>query len=308
MEKINPQVSIVTVTYTGDKWAMLLQAHSIEQFIEEPTTHYVIIEDQTGATTSTLEWLCLLQPIYKKHKLVLLDKNSAPELYLEWDKGIVGGWDQQQYLKLKIHELIDTEYYLTLDSKNFFIKPTSLSEFYGNEGCDTLMPVDEVPLHPSLPYWYPWMNLVEKRTDFKRPDIFWFAGTPFNFKTATVKEIFKYDVESMFIEALDSTFFNPNNSEKVVRISEYMLYAYFSQGERKDLQWTRGYNPTTSGELESLYMDRANNLSRPMFTLHRDRLHNIQGRKDVIDFLIFCGLNPAYVTPAVLLDRKSQGH
>lgn len=314
MEKINPEVSIITVTFTGDKWPMLLQAHSIETFVEEPTTHYVIIEDFHGNVTTALEWLCLLQPIYKKHKLVLIDKNSAPELYLEWDKGMVSGWDQQQYLKLKVHEIINTEYYLTLDSKNFFIRPTKLSEFYGNEGTDTIMPIDEVPIHPSLSYWYPWMRLVEEHTNFKRPEVFWFAGTPFNFKKTVVEEIFKYDVEAMFIKALDSAFYYPNDTENDIRISEYILYAYFSQAERKQTQWCRGYSWAQSyiagmnEELESLFKDRTDGLAKPIFTLHRDRLYSVPLRKDIIDYLIFCGLDPAYVIPAVLLDRKSQGH
>lgn len=311
MEEIkkNPGVSIVTVTFTGDKWTMLLQAHSIEKFVKEPTTHYVIIEDQHGKTTSTLEWLCLLQPIYKKHKLVLLDKTSAPELFFEWDKGSPAGWDQQQYIKLKIHELIHTEYYLTLDSKNFFIRPSSLTEFYGIEGCDTVMSINDIPQHPSLPYWFNWMSLIEQCTGKTRPSDFWFAGTPFNLKTSIVKEIFKHDIEGMFIKALDSCYVNPTDYENHTRISEYILYAFFTDAVRDaSLYWSCGYGPGMSNELESLYQDRMNDGARPLFTLHRDRLASVQHRQDVINYLIFCGLDPAYVIPAIILDRKSQGH
>jgi hypothetical protein len=311
MEKIkeSPSVSFVTVTFTGDKWPMLLQAHSIEKFVKEPTTHYVIIEDQSGVKTRILEWLCLLQPIYKKHRLVLLDQSSAPELFLEWDKGIVGGWIQQQYIKLKMHELINTDYYLTLDSKNFFIRPTSLSEFYGKEGCDTIMPVDDVPQHPSLYYWVPWMELIEKHTKKSRPSEFWFAGTPFSLKTEIVKDFFNdYDIDSMFTEAMDTTHYN-SDIDKHVRISEYILYAYFTDAVRDvDIQWCCGYGSGMSEELESLFNDRMNNKTKPVFTLHRDRLAAVQHRKEVIDYLVFCGLEPSYVIPAVMLDRKSQGH
>lgn len=306
MEKVNNP--IVTVTFTGDKWPMLLQAHSIEMFVEEPTTHYVIIEDGQGKYTSTLEWLCLLQPIYKKHKLVLMDRKSAPELFLEWDKGVVNGWSQQQYIKLKIHELINADYYLTLDSKNFFVRPTSLSEFYGYEGGDTLISMSETPPHPSLSYWETWRNVIEKHTNLSRPDVFWFAGTPFNFKKSVVEDMFEYGVEKMFIEALDTTHEFPFEHEKHVRISEYVLYGYVSKAEREELFWSCGYGPGMSEGLKTLYDDRTNGFTRPIFTLHRDRLKDAQHRKDVIDYLIFCGLDSAYVTPAVLLDRASQGH
>jgi hypothetical protein len=308
MEKVNlsPSVSIVTVTYTGDKWPMLLQAHSIEKFVKEPTTHYVIIEDQSGNTTSTLEWLCLLQPIYKKHRLVLLDKESAPELFLEWDKGTVGGWDQQQYIKLKIHELVDTQYYLTLDSKNFFMRPTSLIQFYGHEGCDTIMSLSDVPQHPSLPYWFEWMNTVEEITGKPRPENFWFAGTPFNLKTDIVKEIFNYNVEQLFLQAINN---NHDNVDKRVAISEYILYAYFSFPDKKaNLCWSTGYGPEIRKETIDLLNGSIHCVSRPVFTLHRNRLQDIQHRNDIIQHLIACGLDSSYVIPAIILDRKSQGH
>lgn len=303
MEKVNNP--IVTVTYSGDKWPMILQAHSIEMFVKEPTTHYVILEDDN---TSNIEWLCLLQPIYKKHKLVLLDKKSAPELYLEWDKGEVGGWHQQQYLKLKVHELIDADYYLTLDSKNLFIRPTSLKTFYGHEGCDTLMPVDEVPHHPSLPYWKLWRNAIEKHTNLSCPDIFWFPGTPFNFKKSVIEDMFGYDVEKMFTDALDTSHDFPFDPEKHVRISEYILYGYFSSAKRENLKWCRGYTWESIEEVESLYSDRKKGTCKPVFTLQRDKLDKLQQRKDIIDYLLFCGLDSAYVIPAVILDRASQGY
>lgn len=308
MEKINknPGVSLVTVTYTGDKWPMLLQAHSIETFVKEPTTHYVIIEDQNGAKTSTLEWLCLLQPIYKKHRLVLLDKDSAPELFLEWDKGTVGGWDQQQYIKLNIHKLINTPYYLTLDSKNFFMRHTSLMQFYGHEGCDTVMSLSDSPQHPSLPYWFEWMNIVEEFTGKSRPENFWFAGTPFNLKTSIVKEIFNYNVEQIFLQAIDT---NHNAPDKQVGISEYILYAYFSFPDKNaNLRWATGYGPEIRKETATLLNGSMHSVIRPVFTLHRDRIQDIQYRNDIIRHLIACGLDSSYVIPAVMLDRKSQGH
>ena len=46
-------MNIVTVTCTRDKFAMLLQAQSINLFVTEKITHYVIIQD---STTSYTEW------------------------------------------------------------------------------------------------------------------------------------------------------------------------------------------------------------------------------------------------------------
>ena len=78
-------MEIVTVTYTRDKWCMVLQAHSLEKFIHKPCIHYVVIEDDSDP----VEWDDLLKNIYKKHKLVLITKDSHPQVYPQNKKWMV---------------------------------------------------------------------------------------------------------------------------------------------------------------------------------------------------------------------------
>jgi hypothetical protein len=162
------------------------------------------------------------------------------------------------------------------------------------------------PVHESLPYWYNWMLTIEEHTCRNRPESFWFAGTPFNLKTDIVKEIFEHDIDTMFKHALDARHFNLHVPEKDIRISEYILYAYFSSAPRKEeLAWTCGYDESFK---EKLFADRTNDLSRPVFTLHRDRTNSVRNQQGVIDYLMFCELDSSYVVPGVILGREWQNY
>ena len=66
MENLN---TIVTITCSRDFEAMKRQARSIDLFVIEQCTHFVVIED-IGIGIDT--WKLELQPFYARHKLVLL--------------------------------------------------------------------------------------------------------------------------------------------------------------------------------------------------------------------------------------------
>ena len=288
-------IPIVTVTYTPDKWCMMLQAHSIEKFVSEPTTHYVFIEDDR---TSMLEWECLLKPIYKRHKLVLLNKESAPDMYLKAPYKVgkqlmFSGWTRQQYVKLHVSKMIREEYYLILDSKNIFFKSINLKDtFYGKEGSGSVLNLD-VPddqLHESLPYWLNWMKLIEFKYRIPRPKKTWFTGTPFVFKTDIAKHIVNtYDIEELFTEAWG------DGGDNRVHISEFMLYSYFTNSERINWRCSGGY---LGGGLEWL---KGDSTVYSVFTMFRLELDNGNNRDIIKQFFLDAGLDEKYVVPAVYL-------
>lgn len=112
-------MDLVTVTCFDDRHQMLLQAESIEKFLE-PCTHWVIVND---LDVDRSFWNNLLSPFYKNHTLKLF--------FPEWNTFPNGtGYEKQQCYKFWVSKLIAGNY-LVLDSKNFFIRPSKLSDWNG---------------------------------------------------------------------------------------------------------------------------------------------------------------------------------
>lgn len=110
-------MDLVTVTCFDDRHQMLLQAESIRKFLE-PCRHWVIINDPNPDQAF---WKSLLSPFYKIHELKLL--------FPDWNTFPNGtGHDKQQCYKLWISTFLNANY-LVLDSKNFFVKPSKLTDW-----------------------------------------------------------------------------------------------------------------------------------------------------------------------------------
>lgn len=111
---------------------MLLQAESIQRFLN-PCKHIIIINESNPDLEFWYRWL---KPYYTNHELLIRGRieYSYPytsigtrDNYGEIDY-FSNGWRTQQLQKM----LLAYEYeddYLLLDSKNFFIKPTDISEW-----------------------------------------------------------------------------------------------------------------------------------------------------------------------------------
>jgi len=121
-------MDLVTVTCDRDFRQMLLQAESIQKFLD-PCTHWVIVNEE-GADPS--KWREALSPYYTNHNLKLLTHTDFEKyMYVNWphrpdNKWKPNGWFTQQIIKLMIHKFCMCDY-LVLDTKCFFIKPTTLS-------------------------------------------------------------------------------------------------------------------------------------------------------------------------------------
>lgn len=50
------------------------------------------------------------------------------------DVGTTAGWTSQQILKLAIADHVNTDLYMALDAKNFFVRPTGLQDFHAEDG------------------------------------------------------------------------------------------------------------------------------------------------------------------------------
>jgi len=280
-------IPITTVTYTPDKWLTLLQAHSIEKFVKEPTTHYVYVQDDL---TSRIEWESLLMPIYKRHQLILMDRNTHPEYSMLEDLDR-SGYTDQQYIKLMLSKSIDSEYILSLDAKNFFIKPTSLLDsFYGNEGPYKKFSIEEIVKENItwFDFFKPWLKFVSEFINSDIPDLVWFPAPPFVFSRNTLQKIDEKILHDLFAQAKRENIF----------ISEYLLYLFYAdRGPIDNRRWCEGY-PTDGREplefLENEYF---------MLCAARRDLDSIPGlRESIIKYLVNrMGMDERYVVPAINL-------
>jgi len=200
---------IVTITCSRDFEEMKRQSRSINLFVKEKCTHYVVIED---SDISIDTWQSSLQPFYTKHKLILL---TTYDFGIDFEelRNIAAGWVIQQLLKLYIVSKITTEQYLILDSKNFFIKNVSLNEWPVIEGNGM---TNEINTENK---WYDFIKYMSDSLNKPVPSSFSLAHTPFVFRTSVVKEIVNTcDLTDMFFK------FNKGYE----KISEFNLYCLFS--------------------------------------------------------------------------------
>jgi hypothetical protein len=134
---------LATVTCNRDFQQMLLQAESIEKFVE-PCSHIIIInEDQPDLEF----WNRWLSPYYKNHKLTIIPRISYyyPTTFLGLSVGqnlsgdsSSNGWRTQQLQKLLLAYEFEDDY-LLLDSKNFFIRKTNINEWENIPGSGAVV-------------------------------------------------------------------------------------------------------------------------------------------------------------------------
>lgn len=126
---------LVTVTCSEDVQLMILQAESIQRFVD-PCEHLIIIEDDKFTIH---HWKKILSKFYTNHTLTIKKYDHV------YTKGC-NGWQKQQVFKLAAaFECL--EKYLVLDSKDFFIRKTNISEWDTYQGSNDLI----VP-HESFPF------------------------------------------------------------------------------------------------------------------------------------------------------------
>lgn len=111
--------NLVTVFCLRDLAQFRLQVESL-RYLTEPVTHWVIINEPQDQYHHCCD---LVQPLYlfSPHQLRLVPR---PLTLSSCD------WDNQQYYKLWIYQLIQQDY-LILDCKNFFIRSCSLADWQG---------------------------------------------------------------------------------------------------------------------------------------------------------------------------------
>jgi hypothetical protein len=265
-------IDLVTVTCARDIGIQQLQSYSIDLMLTDPCNHYVIVEDNLNIET----WYDTLIPYYTKHQLHLISGGSLlpPECYVN-DSRKKNGWHRSAVLKLLAVKKIQSDKYLILDSKNFFVHPQSVNDWpledgngiidkYDSNGWDE---IDKFCLDNHIPV----------------PDNVYNSSTPFIVSTNVVKKIIEFDFLPLFFDKKDWW------------SSEIFLYSIFTQWAGNKLKSTPTPNLTFWNTERLLNTETLTDCytwpNMRTFGLHRHVIELGTDLTEFIDFLVGIGFD-----------------
>lgn len=227
-------MDIVTVTCARDKHLMPLQSWSINCFVEDPSTHWIILDSHTE---SIAEWYDYLGKYYTHHQVKILPSLLPNEewinqhnlnQYLQEKDWLWPGWIRQQMLKLLISNYIDNENYVFIDSDLFFFKSDNFSLWpeHGNGIVGNF----EDSLSKN---WISWVAGLYNLTN--NVNLCLDSTIPLKLKTKLARDLSKLDLKKIFFDSVD-----PN-------VSEFVLYSWYAQ--------TQGYTFKNNDCLNFLMWD-----------------------------------------------------
>jgi hypothetical protein len=219
-------MDLVTVVCQRDINEILLQAQSIDLFVEKPTTHWIIVEDNS---LSLYEWEKLLSPYYTRHTLnvsfSIRDELRNDEFHEPWKYG----WRRQQTLSFMASRMVKSDRYLSLDSKNFFVRTIDLDALPLRHGSGRYADTKEILTTPKLHILRNWLLYISQETGMKIPDKVCGGPceTPFVMNTQISRKITQ-EIE------FEKLFFQPELYH--VPRSEYHLYWFYVPENEYDHQ------------------------------------------------------------------------
>jgi len=208
-------MKFLTVTCNRDQSQLILQAESIDKFVEDPIEHYIIINEDDP---DILSWYKKLKQYYTKHRLILLPRfNYDYSIVQKYSDNVLDnyGWYMQQLQKLLFAYYIQDDY-LILDSKDFFLKETHVSIFFEKQIVG-----NRVQLLSTLPEWIDCADAYAEIFDV--PTFVHFPGIVTPYKISH-----KLITESTFFakETLAEVLLYPVINGKAKGISEFIFYTY----------------------------------------------------------------------------------
>ena len=127
--------TLVVVACIRDLEQLYIMFKSIEKYLSPCKFVIVVNEDDNGVVLWNM-WFSENSHYLSKHQVqIFTRKEVLSKQVAEWhtnNSNVVwaanDGWISQNILKICVAEKINTKEYILLDSKNFFIKPTKLSD------------------------------------------------------------------------------------------------------------------------------------------------------------------------------------
>jgi hypothetical protein len=231
---------LATVTCNKDFQQMLLQAESIQRFLN-PCKHIIIINEEIPDINFWYRWL---SPYYTNHELVIIPRIDISDIYSHYlthyltqtnwvDIGSkyfqhagnvheeYKGWILQQIQKLLLAYKYQDDY-LLLDSKNFFIKNTDINEWENVVGSNKFSTYESDKFYGKTYKRYEEL-FSKKIKHYLSP------CTPFKIKKKSL-------VSKCSIFDLWSKFSYPGTGSPRAVPSEFIFYSFFVETEE--------YSPT----------------------------------------------------------------
>jgi hypothetical protein len=284
---------LATVTCNRDFQQMLLQAESIQRFLN-PCKHVIIINESYPDLDFWNRWL---KPYYTNHELVIM-----PRIQYTYPSSVLGvrdrygaidtasnGWRTQQLQKMLLAYEFEDDY-LLLDSKNFFIKQTDINEWDHSIGSGSYLNFGAQ--HHFVATYTKYSELFEKNIEYYTAPY-----TPFKIKREPL-------VSKCKISELGYTLFYPEHN--TVSASEGIFYSFLVEDEINQLVGIPFIKSLT------IWKDDKPNLAKKLFQmiaepdikvagLHREILSTMTKQEvKVIDFWLNHTLgftNKIYPTP-----------
>ena len=211
--KRKPEITVVTVVFKKEIPLLFLQARSIRKFSKLNLKKIIIVLNDSFSIAEMNNIKNIYYEIYKNKVDVdiILGKKLIEEKYLD----AISGWRSQQVLKLKIHSLVKTPYYLTLDAKNHLIRQL----------CDKDVFKKDKPIVKAKPFlgamWDSSITNSKKLFDVSLEsefDSYFVPTTPFMLVTEEVMHL------EMFLESKEVSIYEAICEYDA---TEYLLYYFY---------------------------------------------------------------------------------
>ena len=125
----SPGTTIVTVVFEPELPLLELQAKSMARFLDPAYAARIIVLDNTAKGMSDRVWNRLWRSYGALGGSVELVSGKSLSGGVE-----AAGWYSQQVLKLAVSGIVETPTYLTLDSKNHFVRAAGATDFEAANG------------------------------------------------------------------------------------------------------------------------------------------------------------------------------
>ena len=288
---LSPKITIVTIVFKKELPLLMLQAKSIKMFANVNLKSVIIVINDFFSKQEAKELGKSYNQIFEgKVKVeIILGAELIRENYL-FD---ISGWKAQQILKLKVHQKIETAYYLSLDAKNHLIRELQTKDLFSRR-----KPIAYIKEN-SAPYWIQQINSSKKVLDISNDenlDYFIPPATPYILITEEVKNL--------------SIFLASKNTSTDIAISErgateYLLYYLYlgrynraktmycfkKVGDKNAVTFFNKAPRSNQGMTKSLQSLHSHNTK--WLAVHRNRFvldYEVDIKKNIIEIWVSSGL------------------
>lgn len=178
------KLSFLTVTYQHDFPLLVRQLQSIEKFVHSEYTHHIVLNDD-------IQHMSELVDLTDGYKNVIITHRDRVPGFVAHPTPLYGnidyGWFMQQTCKLVAANIVTTDYYLVLDSKNYLVDSFDVDQWIGDK-------VSALRFYPDvdLTEWFKETCRLFELDYSKCVDRAMEARTPFVMRTQHVLDLLEY--------------------------------------------------------------------------------------------------------------------